>query len=62
MPASLAMAGRCRTVFVEPPSAMSTTMAFLKALGVSNAPRRYALFNKLDDSYARLVSYSAFLR
>ena len=32
MPASLAIAGRCRAVFVEPPKAMSTVIAFLKAL------------------------------
>ena len=35
MPASWAMAGICRTVLVEQPSAMSTAMAFLKASRVA---------------------------
>ncbi len=33
-PASLAIAGRCNTVFVEPPSAISTATAFSKAAAV----------------------------
>ena len=32
MPASWAAASRCRTVLVEPPIAMSSVMAFSKAL------------------------------
>ena len=44
MPASLAIAGRCSEVFVEPPKARSTRSAFSKASAVMMAEGRRSRF------------------
>ncbi len=43
MPASWAMAGRCRTAFVDPPIAQATAMAFSKARRVMMSDGRISL-------------------